>query len=115
MNSRQQRAEAARARRRRTTLLWGGAAAVIAIAVVLALLLSGSDAPSTSTAATLPRISPQEAYAALQSGEAVLYDVRISGAYAAGHAEGAISLPQADAVARLDELPEDRLLIFYCT
>lgn len=113
MNRRQQRAEEARARRKRTTLLWSGGAAVIVIAVVLALLLSGRDAVSTPTAATLPRISPQEAYAALQSGEAVLYDVRVSGAYDAGHAEGALSLPEPDAIARLDELPEDRLLILY--
>lgn|GEM_PF-2624802 len=115
MSRRQQRAEVARARRRRTTLLWSGGAAVIVIAVVLALLLSGRDAASRPTAATLPRISPQEAYAALQSGEAVLYDVRIADAYEAGHAEGAISLPESEAMSRLPELPDDQLVIFYCT
>lgn len=88
---------------------------MIVIAVVLALLLSGRDATSTPTAATLPRVSPQEAYASLQSDEAVLYDVRISGAYDAGHAQGAISLPESEAVSRLAEFPEDRLLLFYCT
>lgn len=113
--NRRQRAETARARQRRTTLLWSAGAAVIVIAIVLAFVLSGRDAASTPTAATLPRISPPEAYAALQSGEAVLYDVRISGAYDAGHAEGAISLPESEAVSRLAEFPDDRLLIFYCT
>ncbi len=113
MNRRLQRVEEARARRKRTTLLWSGGAAVIVVAVVLALLLSGRDAVTRPTAATLPRISPQEAYAALQSGEAVLYDVRIADAYDAGHAEGSISLPEPDAIARMSELPDDRLLIFY--
>ena len=88
---------------------------MIVIAAVLALLLSGRDATSKPTAATLPRMSPQAAYASLQSDEAVLYDVRISGAYEAGHAQGAISLPESEAVSRLAEFPEDRLLIFYCT
>ena len=88
---------------------------MVVIARAMALLLSGRDAASTPTADTLPRISPQKASAVLQCGDAVLHDVRISGAYDAGHAAGAIPLPEADAVARPDELQDGRLHIPYRT
>jgi hypothetical protein len=88
------------------------AAAVVLVAIILAVSLSGKGA-SAPSAATLQRIAPQDAFDALQAGEAVLYDVRIADAYNAEHAEGAISLPESEAVARIGELPADRLLIFY--
>jgi rhodanese-related sulfurtransferase len=61
------------------------------------------------------RISPAEAKALLDSGAALLYDARTAAQYDVSHAAGAISFPEADAPARLGELPDDRDLIFYCT
>ncbi|MHB1317836.1 MAG: rhodanese-like domain-containing protein [Anaerolineae bacterium] len=113
MSSRQERVEEARARRRWMTLYWTGGAALLVVALVVALILSGRQAATTPTSASLQRMPPQEAYAAVQAGEAVLYDVRIADAYDDMHAEGAISLPESDAVARISELPADRLLVFY--
>jgi hypothetical protein len=117
MNRRQQRGTQAGARRNRALLYWLAGAIVLVVAVVLAVVLSGKPAStqtaSVQSAATLQRIPPQEAFDALQAGEAVLYDVRIADAYSAEHAEGAISLPESEAIARIGELPGDRLLIFY--
>lgn len=113
MSRRQERVQEARARRRRANLYWGGGAALLVIAAVLALILSGKDAATAPTAASLQRMSPQETYAAMQAGEAVLYDVRTADAYEEMHAEGAISLPESEAIARIGELPSDRLLVFY--
>lgn len=62
------------------------------------------------------RISPQEARALLETGEAVVYDTRTAEAYRIEHAAGAISLPEEELTARIDELPDDgRVLVFYCT
>jgi hypothetical protein len=67
-------------------------------------LLSTSD---------VQRITPAEATSLLDGGEAVLYDARSVAAYDALHAAGALSFPEGDAAARIDELPTDKSLIFY--
>jgi hypothetical protein len=67
------------------------------------------------TAVDVQRITPAEASSLLDSGEAVLYDVRSAAAYNALHAVGALSWPEADAAARFGELQVDKSLIFYCT
>jgi rhodanese-related sulfurtransferase len=59
------------------------------------------------------RITPAEAKSLLDSGEAVLYDTRSAGAYEALHAAGALSFPEAEAAARVGELPADKSLVFY--
>ena len=61
------------------------------------------------------RISPAQAKALLDRGRAMLYDARSADQYRALHAAGAVSFPEAEATARLDELSEDQALIFYCT
>jgi hypothetical protein len=93
-------------------LYWVGGAAILIIAIILAVSLSGKPT-AVPTAAELQRIAPQEAYDALKAGKAMLYDVRIADAFKAEHAEGALSLPESEAIARIGELPGDRLLIFY--
>jgi 3-mercaptopyruvate sulfurtransferase SseA len=69
------------------------------------------------TEADVPRISVEEAAAALQSGEAVVLDVRSTEAFQASHIPGAFSIP-------LDEiesnptglnLDKDEWIITYCT
>jgi rhodanese-related sulfurtransferase len=65
------------------------------------------------TTEDVQRIKPSEAKALLDDDEAVLYDVRSTEAYETKHAVGAISLPEPKVSGRLDELPDDKTLIFY--
>lgn len=66
-----------------------------------------------TTAKSVQRITPAEAKELLDSGSAVLYDVRSAKAYRSKHAAGAISFPEAEVAARFSELPTDKVLIFY--
>src|SRR5579859_7594254 len=59
-------------------------------------------------------IGREELIARLSRGEAVLVDVRPTEEYAAGHIEGARSIPIVELERRLAELPEDREVIAYC-
>jgi hypothetical protein len=63
----------------------------------------------------VPRISLQETQTRLEKGEALLIDVRSRELYDQAHASGALSFPEQEIEARLDELPRDKLLILYCT
>jgi hypothetical protein len=65
------------------------------------------------TAQDVQRITPAQAAALLDSGEALLYDVRSTAEYNTLHAAGALSFPDTDAAARYGELPADKSLIFY--
>jgi 3-mercaptopyruvate sulfurtransferase SseA len=69
------------------------------------------------TEADVPRISVEEARVAVESGEALLVDVRSAEAFAAGHAAGAISIPlvnfERDPAAI--DLKKDQWIITYCT
>jgi rhodanese-related sulfurtransferase len=51
----------------------------------------------------------------LEKGQALLIDVRDSGAYDQSHAVGALSFPEGEIESRLSELPRDKQLILYCT
>jgi rhodanese-related sulfurtransferase len=63
------------------------------------------------------RISPQDAYAMVESREAVILDVVSSASYATMHeaVAGAIRIPPEELADRLDELPKSRTIIAYCT
>lgn len=50
----------------------------------------------------------------LSSGDVVLVDVRPEEEFAAGHIEGARSIPLAELERRLAELPPDREIVAYC-
>ncbi len=60
------------------------------------------------------RISIAEANRAVENGTAVLVDVRSAENWAAGHAKGAINIPVEQVVARISELPRDKMIITYC-
>ncbi len=60
------------------------------------------------------RISLDEAKAMLDSGNAVVIDVRQPDEWAAGHVAGAIHIPVDDVLARIEELPTDKDLLFIC-
>jgi rhodanese-related sulfurtransferase/DNA-binding HxlR family transcriptional regulator len=59
-------------------------------------------------------IGREELIARLSRGDAVLVDVRPAEEYAAGHIDGARSIPIDELERRLAELPEDREVIAYC-
>ena len=59
-------------------------------------------------------IGREELIARLSRGDAVLVDVRPAEEYAAGHIDGARSIPIDELERRLAELPTDREVIAYC-
>jgi len=63
----------------------------------------------------VPRITLKETQSLLEKGQAVLIDVRDSGAYDQSHAAGALSFPESEIESRLSELSRDKQLILYCT
>lgn len=102
-----------------------------AIALVMPLLLlaaCGTASPAFPARAPeavdlpltedeVPRVSVEQAKAALESGAAVVVDVRSAESYAAGHIPGAISIPLSEFENDLRSLPleKDRWIITYCT
>jgi rhodanese-related sulfurtransferase/DNA-binding HxlR family transcriptional regulator len=59
-------------------------------------------------------IGRDELIARLQSGDVMLVDVRPAEEFAAGHIEGARSIPISELEKRLSELPTDREVVAYC-
>ena len=60
------------------------------------------------------RISVEEAKEMLDQGNAVAVDVRQPDEWRAGHVEGAIFIPVDDILTRINELPDDKDLLFIC-
>jgi rhodanese-related sulfurtransferase len=60
------------------------------------------------------RIGRDELIGRLRRGEVVLVDVRPAEEYAAGHIEGARSVPLEELEQKLGELPADREIVAYC-
>jgi rhodanese-related sulfurtransferase len=61
------------------------------------------------------RITPAEAREALEKGKAIIVDVRGEDSYNAGHVKGARLIPLNDILARITELPRDKMIITYCS
>lgn len=59
-------------------------------------------------------VGREELLERLARGEAILVDVRPGEEFAAGHIEGARSIPIEELERRLDELPADREIVAYC-
>src|ERR671929_162667 len=71
----------------------------------------GSRADKT---AVFEAIALEELRERMHRGEVVLIDVRPGEEYAAGHIEGARSIPIDELDERLAELPADREVVAYC-
>jgi 3-mercaptopyruvate sulfurtransferase SseA len=69
------------------------------------------------TEAQVPRITVSDAKAALDSGQAILVDVRSADSYASGHATGSISIPLSNFESNIGNLSlaKDQWIITYCT
>jgi hypothetical protein len=61
------------------------------------------------------RITPAEASEAVEKGKAIIVDVRGEESYNAGHVKGARLIPVNDILARISELPRDKMIITYCS
>jgi 3-mercaptopyruvate sulfurtransferase SseA len=72
---------------------------------------------SPFTEAGVPRVTVEEAKAALDSGEAVIVDVRSADSYVAGHIVGAINIPLTEFENNIANVPlaKDQWIITYCT
>jgi rhodanese-related sulfurtransferase len=79
---------------------------------------SVASTPQPSTAipseTSVSLITVDQLRDAVQNGTAVTVDVRTAQQYAASHIEGALHIPFAQVVARANELPKDKLVVFYC-
>jgi hypothetical protein len=69
------------------------------------------------TEADVPRVSVEDAAAAIKNGEAVVLDVRSAQAYQASHIPGAQSVPLFDIESNPTglNLDKDKWIITYCT
>lgn len=60
------------------------------------------------------RIDRDEAIKLVKEGKAVFVDVRPKESYDWGHIKGALSIPEAELMNRLKEVPPGRMIITYC-
>jgi predicted sulfurtransferase len=86
-------------------------AVALSVSMITATLLSAC-CPAESG---VPRITAQELYSRLNSGDAVAVDTRDSATYRKGHIEGAVHIPLSMVEARAGQLPRDKLIAAYCT
>lgn len=78
-------------------------------ALLLATTLAGAEPDG------IRRLAPAELHALVQEGKAVVIDVRGSVPYKYGHLAGAIWMPLGAVEQRAAELPQDRLIVAYCS
>lgn len=80
-------------------------------------VLTEPPAKLPSTEADVPRVAVEDAKAALDSGEAIIVDVRDPALYEQGHITGAVSIWLEDIEANPTglNLNKDQWIITYCT
>jgi hypothetical protein len=99
-------------------LLFGGVLilSILALAFIPRLLSTREVNPENITNQDqVPRVTVDEAYEAMVSGEAVLVDTRSEAQFASSRAAGAINIPIDQVELRLGELDPDTWFITYCT
>jgi 3-mercaptopyruvate sulfurtransferase SseA len=87
--------------------------AVAAVALSALLIVAAGRAQESGDG--VRRITPAEARAAIEKGQAVIIDVRGEDSFKAGHVKGALWIPVGDISARAGELPRDKMIITYCS
>ena len=111
----------------RLWLIIGGA--VLIVGLLAALLLNRQEPVTTLSPAAeppasaqqdipypdVPRVSPIDAKARQDSGQAVVVDVRDVEYYQAAHVDGAVSIPLSEVEAGRHELPKNAEILTYCT
>lgn len=104
-------------------LLLISAGVIVLIGAVAGIFLfSGSDQPDlvNNSGPEIPfpqieRVDVASAKSALDSGQAVVVDVRDKVYYDDGHITGSISIPLSEIESRLGELNQSDWIILYCT
>jgi len=93
----------------------GLAGLILVVAGLIVLTDQGGTDPDASALPypNIPRISPAEAHSQQQAGTGVIIDVRGAPYYEEYHAAGALSIPEDEVLARMEDLPTDKSLIFY--
>jgi hypothetical protein len=87
----------------------------------VAIVRAGTPAPFGTPDTVIggpepPIITPAELKAQLDQGEpVVIVDGRSPADFAQGHLNGALSIPAGEISERYQELPKDRLIVFYCS
>ncbi len=98
-------------------MLAGGV--LIILAGVLMILLNRSadviDPAIPSSVEQVPRVTVEEARAALSTGTAIFIDVRDPYSFNASHIPGAVNIPISALADHLDEFDPQQWLITYCT
>jgi 3-mercaptopyruvate sulfurtransferase SseA len=61
------------------------------------------------------RITAADLHDLYQKGNVVIIDTRAESAYKDEHIKGSISMPTGTVLARIDELPRDKMIVAYCT
>lgn len=79
--------------------------------LAISLLLAATIAAK----ADVPRVTAAELHALMQKGEAVAVDVRGSVPWRYGHIAGAVWLPLGRVSQDFAKLPQDKLIVTYCT
>jgi len=97
-----------------------GVGLLLIVAAVLLVNHNNSIAATPAANADIPypeiaRVSIQDARAALESGEAVLLDVRSADAFTGRHIAGAVNIPLTQLDGRISELDPNQWIIPYCT
>ena len=67
------------------------------------------------TAENVQRTSLKDAKAAYDGKKAIFLDVRTSESYTRNHVPGAVSIPEAQIIARMNELDPNQWIIAYCS
>jgi 3-mercaptopyruvate sulfurtransferase SseA len=84
--------------------------------------LNGQSAGATPTPGAhaapndgVRRITTVELRDALAKGEAIVVDVRTEAAFKEGHVKGASLIQTNQILSKSGELPQDKLIVFYCS
>jgi hypothetical protein len=70
--------------------------------------------PSDKARETAPRIAIADAKRMIDSGAAVVVDVRTPDAFATGHIPGALNIPFSSVQTQKDSIPKGRPIVVYC-
>ena len=91
---------------------------IIAVAALAVIALSAFAVVAGGRAQSddgVRRVTPAEARAAIEKGQAVIIDVRGEDSFKAGHIKGALWIPVGDIASRTNELPRGKMIITYCS
>ena len=128
----QRRSNARTKRQQGKSLLIPIVVALVVVAMIVGVIISIEGGTTTSASSSqgstalplntgslpypdVPRIDVEESQAKQEQGQAILIDVRSTESFEKSHAAGAISIPEEEIGARMDELPRDKEIILYCT